>query len=310
MSTTSDFFADPLGFAQIYSICPVNNIAGYKGKLATDLDTSGYSGVGPDPAVPITSIKYSRVMQSKKVGYVELFKDERAQLTDGNLEGVDVTRMRAGFAPFGEAEPVYFLPWDEAGAIVKLHIPPKGTHNPDPDIFFTAAINGCSVFVQGTPDDPTVYHAGGSTNRSDKNDAARFWRVALRNHIRNSATAQARGQISGEINKTHYVTTPGTSNDSSTPTAEKYEKLLKDKLNKQGSFEVREVSPWGCVFGIRTGDDWAFYLQENATVICNYVRPAGVRTVCYARPMKINQIFPGGSSQISAMNHIVPISVT
>jgi hypothetical protein len=247
-------------------------------------------------------------MRSKKVGYFELYRDDRSAAT--NIEGVDVTRMRVGYAAFGEAEPCYFLPWDESGAIVKLRIPARGTHAPDPGIFFTAAINGCSVFIQGDPDGPTVYHAGGSTNRSDKNDAARFWRVALRNHIRSSETAQARGQIQGEVNKTHYVTTPGTQRDSSTPTAETYEKLLKEKLDKRGSFEVREVSPWGCVFGIRTGDNWKFYLQENATVICNYVTRTGVRTVCHARPMKVNQIFPGGTSQISAMNHIVPITVT
>jgi len=306
MSTTSDFFEDPIMFSKLNSICPPDTIEGYRGLVAKQLDTSGFVTGGA--ATPTASLKYSRVMRSKKIGYIELFKDVRAG--GGNNEGVNVTRMRSQYAQFGEAEPVYFLPWDQSGAIVKLRIPAKGGHAPDPDFFFTAAINGCSVFVQGDPTSPTVYHGGGATNVSDKNEAARFWRHALINHIKTSGTAQARGRISGEVNKTHYVTTPGTVNNTSTVTAEKYEKLLKDQLNKKGSFEVQEVSPWGCVFGVRTGNDWAFYLQENATVICNYVTKGGVSTRSYARPMKVSKIFPGGTSGISTMNHIVPISIT
>ncbi|HTV42642.1 MAG TPA: hypothetical protein VMF08_18910 [Candidatus Sulfotelmatobacter sp.] len=306
MSLTSDFFASPLEFAKENSICPPDDIGGYKGKQAAVLDTSGYKGIGP--GTEVTSVKYSRVMRSKKIGYIELFNDMRAV---GNNEGLGVVRLKTQYSTFGEAGPVYFLPWDAGGAIVKLRIPNKGAHAPDPDIFFTAAINGCSVFVQGNPDAPTVYHAGGGTGRSDANDAARFWRQTLANHIKDSQSAQGRGKIGGEVNKTDYVKTPGTVNNQSTPRAEAYERQLKEKLNKKKSFQVTTVFPWGCVFGVRTGVNWAFYLQENATVKCDYVswfKP--VRTVSYARPVQLTKIFPGGTSRIASMSHLVPVKIS
>lgn len=313
MTLTTDFFANPLEFAKQRSICPPNNISGYKGKQSEVLDTSGYRGIGPDPENPVGSVKYARVMSSKKVGYVEFFDDVRpggAAIADRNDEGAGVVRMNAQFADFGEALPIYFLPWDESGAIVKLRLPAKGAHDPDPDIFFTAAINGCSVFVQGQPDTPTVYHAGGNTGRSNHNDAANFWRRALMNHMRNSGTAHARGKLEGEVNKTHYIKTPGTEGNSTTPIAEAYERELKARLNKKGSFEVTMVNPWGCVFGIRKGTNWAFYLQENGTVVCNYVTKKAVRTVSYAKPMRLSKIFPGGTSGVASMRHMVPVKIT
>jgi hypothetical protein len=313
MTLTSDFFDDPLAFAKANSICPPNNIDGYKGKLAKTLDTSGYKGIGPDPEHAVGTIKYARVMRSKKVGYIELFNDVRpggARAEDRNDEGAGVIRLKSAFGAFGEAQPAYFLPWDESGAIVKLRISAKGTNNPDPDVFFTAAINGCSVFVQGTASSPTVYHAGGNTGRSDHNDAARFWRHALINHVKTSRTAQGRGKVQGEVNKTEYVKTPGTVGNATTPTADQYERELKARLDKKGSFTVTMVNPWGCVFGVRTGTDWEFYLQENGTVVCNYVTKTGVRTVSYARPMQLTKIFPGGPSRIASMRLLVPVKVT
>ncbi|MGH7460483.1 MAG: hypothetical protein ACREMA_05590 [Longimicrobiales bacterium] len=300
-------------FAKARSICPPNNIDGYKGKQAETLDTTNYKGIGPNPESPVKSIRYARVMQSMRVGYLELFDDVRpggARAEDRNDEGAGVIRMKAKFADFGEAEPAYFLPWDESGAIIRLRIPAKGANNPDPDVFFTAAINGCSVFIQGDPDSPTIYHAGGNTGRSDHNDAARFWRQALANHLKDSDTAQARGKIEGEVNKTHYVKTPGTARNATTPTAEGYEKELKSLLDKKGSFQVTMVNPWGSVFGVRTGNNWEFYLQENGTVVCNYVSKKTVRTVSYARPMRLSKIYPGGTSCIATMSQLVPVTIT
>jgi hypothetical protein len=314
MSLTSEFFSTPIPFAKDHSICPPSYIDGYKGKLAKTLDTSGYKGIGPNPENPVKSIKYARVMKSMKIGYMELFADVRpggGKSEDRNDEGAGVVRMNAQYSSFGEAKPAYFLPWDESGAIIKLRIPKKGTGEaPDPDIFFTAAINGCSVFIQGDADSPTVYHAGGNTGRSDHNDAARFWRQALANHLKSSDTAQGRGKIQGEINKTHYIRTPGTKSNLSTPQADRYEQELKERLDKKGSFKIEMVSPWGCVFGVRTGNNWEFYLQENGTVVCHYVEKKNVRTVQYAKPMRLSKIFPGGTSQLGSMTHLVPVKIT
>ena len=112
--------------------------------------------------------------------------------------------------------PIWFLPWDSAGAVIELDIPAKGTvRGDDPDIFFTAAVNGCSVFFRGTPKSPVVYHAGGDTCKgSDHVAAAKFWRDLMMGNVLGKDVA-APGMK--EVNKTDYIKTPGYKN--STPAA-------------------------------------------------------------------------------------------
>jgi hypothetical protein len=61
--------------------------------------------------------------------------------------------------------------------------------------------------------------------------------------------------------------------------------------------------------GIRTGNNWVFYLQENATVICNIVTKTGVVQKYYARPMHIRQIYPNGGG-VATMSPKVPVQIT
>lgn len=303
MTMTKVFFGDPMSVAKHFAICPPSDLGGYTGQHIHDINTSAIPMFGAGPGRD--SVKFERIAASRKVIYMELFKDSGGV---GNNEGRDVLRFNAQEDPFGDARPIYFLPWDSGGAVVQLTIPRKGVRDEDPDIFFTAAINGCSVFVQGTPQQPTIYHGGGDTGRSDHQDAARFWRQAVKSHIDGMHNVMD-GQVHSEVNKTHYIKTPGTVANSSTPRAEAYEKLLKDELEKRGKFQVQMVNPWGCVFGIRTGEDWEFYLQENATVICQYISRRSVETRYYARPMQLNKIFPGAPSRVSSMAHTVPVKI-
>lgn len=320
---TNKFVRDALSFLQKRSLCPPNQTDDYSGKLKGNVDMSGFASTGSTVAARNDAVGYRVVQRSKRIAYVELYEDrdragiQEQKALDGSLlsrrednrEGIGVVRFRSQFTPRTDWAPVYFLPWDSAGAVVRLRIPPKGESDPDPDIFVTAAINGCSVFVQGDATGPTVYHAGGYTGQSDHNQAARFWREALASHMRSSASARARGAIGGEVNKTHYVATPGTAGNSTTPTAQQYETWLKQKLDKTGKFTVTMVNPWGCVMGIRTGTTWSFYLQENATVICNIVTKSGVEQRIYARPMTLSKIYPGGAC-IANMQMKVPVKIS
>ena len=103
--------------------------------------------------------------------------------------------------------------------------------------------------------------------------------------------------------------TPGTVGNATTPRAQQYQDYLKSELDKKGKFNVTMVNPWGCVMGIRTGDNWAFYLRENATVICNVVTKKVVTRVKYARPISIRQIFPGGGG-VADMRIKVPVTLS
>jgi hypothetical protein len=304
------FFASPLDFMKKYAIAPPSSVSGNMGKDQATLDTSGFvpNAVSTHGSQP-QSVRYARMEKGCKVAYIDFYKDKKMGGRSGTeQEGIDALRFDASFNANSGGHPIYFLPWDQSSAIVRLSIPQKGTNNPDPDIFFTAAINGCSVFVQGTPSNPTIYHAGGNTGQSDHNEGAKFWREALRKHINSSASAKARGNLVAEVNKTDYVKTPGTVGNSTTPRAQAYEDMLKANLDKAGKFSVTMVNPWGCVMGIRTGADWAFYLQENGTVITSVVTKAGVVVQYFARPMHIRQIYPGGSS-VASMQMTIPVKV-
>jgi hypothetical protein len=328
---TERFFAHPLTILKNYSICPPDTIAGNIGKAADDIDTSALPSNLPNDNQP-KSLRYARMMSSSKIGYIELYKD-KTQDRMINKEGIDAIRFRCSYkqTDYPASQPVWFLPW-QPGSIIRLTIPAAGVNNPDPDIFFTAAINGCSVLVQGTAQNPTIYHGGGDTGRSDHDEAAMFWRQALRKHIADSASAALRGPILAEVNKTDYiktqgsltrpvslqatkgtfgtkiVATPDTKQYGTTPRAIAYQEWLEQELNRKGSFQVQTVSPWGCVMGVRTGGNWAFYLQENATVVCDIVSKKTVVTRCYSRPMALRQIFPGGGGTVN-MRQGVPTGI-
>lgn len=306
---TKEFFSSPLKFMKKYAISPPSNVEGDQGADVVRLDTSGFvPNVNTLNSQP-TSIRYARMKSDRKVAYIEFYKDKKMGGRSGTeQEGIDAIRFDSSYDDSNGGTPIYFLPWDPSSAIVRLRIPQKGASAPDPDIFFTATINGCSVFIQGNPDSPTLYHAGGNTGQSDHNEAAKFWRHALRSHISNNAAARARGTLAKEINKTDYVKTPGSSGNSTTGRAQYYEDTLKAKLDKAGKFTVTMVNPWGCVMGIRTGNNWTFYLQENATVVTNVVTKTGAVTQYFARPMHIRQIYPGGGA-VADMKMKIPVKV-
>ena len=107
-------------------------------------------------------------------------------------------------------------------------------------------------------------------------------------------------------NKTQYIKTPrvgeGTlapGEGTSTPAAMAYKRWLND--NNRNNLVVEHVSPWACVMGIRTGTDWAFYLQRNATVIYHqlykthlFSKKRHTETQYVARPLIFSQVFPQG----------------
>ncbi len=161
--------------------------------------------------------------------------------------------------------PVWFLPW-ESRYLVEMTIPRRQNEDDydpeDPGIFFTAGINGCSVFVRGDPRSPTVTHAGISQGQTPYgNDPAGFWRHLLEANL---AGNNIHGGKTWEVNNTHYINQTGVSGEAKTANTDRYLQWL--KTLPSGPITVSQVVPWGCVFGIRYGRLWSFYLQENAVV--------------------------------------------
>jgi hypothetical protein len=201
--------------------------------------------------------------------------------------------------------PIYYLPWS-SDQVLRLSLPQKGQgpHGvPDPDVFFTAAINGCSVFIEENGHGrraPTIYH-GGTENNLGTN-SGKYWRDLF---IEWTANTDAKGAKSySEVKSSQYVSaiskTGQAQHDKQTGTSLDYRTWLQ---GKQKDLDVQVVQPWGCVFGLRDPNgDWTFYLQKNATVTYytfNRSFPVvGARkqsgTIKTANiPMQLTQIFPG-----------------
>lgn len=321
----------PIDLIKGFALHPADDIGGYRGESAGTTKTNlrvtpltkgqkfinAFSGLFPGlkqtPKSSYTgSIAHREVAPSKKVACVNLTK---RSFDKGGNEGaytVDVTGtydIKPGWVP------TYFLPWDAGGAIVEVTIPREGeiskdSHILDPPRFFTAAINGCSIFIQGDPDRPTIHHAGGDTGRGkDYLAGAAFWREIITRFA-----DLDKGSFKTEISKIDYITDPSVRMESGAATtqhAKDYRAWLNDKY--KNVLNVQLVAPWGCVMGFRDNGAWSFYLQENVSVA--YIKlsksgqsdPANLQIV--SRPLVVRKIYPNESG-IANMTPALPITVS
>lgn len=142
------------------------------------------------------------------------------------VDVVDVVRDKPGAKTFdiskvnaGGRVPIHFLPWN-SGSLVSMKLPDAGADmdNPEnPNIFFTAALSGCSVFVDGHPARPRVVHAG--INEKLTMTAKGFWEQRLFDLARlpgQSIDDHLRSVNKGQYSKTPWG--PPTGSGSRTPT--------------------------------------------------------------------------------------------
>jgi hypothetical protein len=154
--------------------------------------------------------------------------------------------------------PIHWLPWKTL-KIVSASIPAvprnlvEADEDENPRFFFTAGINGCSVFVKGPPTKPTLYHAGIDGKLAE--DAGAFWREQLETATK--GTHMNLEQTLGEVNRNDYM-----KRDSQA--IQDYLKWVQSGSNNP--FTVEVINNFGCVFGMRFGHHWSFYLQESALI--------------------------------------------
>ncbi len=236
----------------------------------------------------------------------------------GDDPSLSTVGSRAGYIP------IWWLPWNGAGAVVKLKIEDANTATfpvgpgvapiPNPKFFFTAAVNGCSVIIRGDDRGPSCYHAGidGTTVKDAMGEdnfnalggtVEQVWRniiegVYYRKSGQDTVLApkplahHKGGQLKkdkdtwGEINRNDYVaerdplnpdkyfTVPGSLPNqrmNTTLLAKTFQEFARNE-NRNLLTEI-EVSPWGCVFGLRDGTGtWKMYLQRNSTITYRRLR--------------------------------------
>jgi hypothetical protein len=194
-------------------------------------------------------------------------------------QDLPTTASRAGWIP------CWFLPWT-SGHMIKMKIASAATSPvlnlgpgidpvPNPDLFFTAGINGCSVFAVGTADMPSVYHGGidpgsGLTMPLQPNETTEMaWQRLV---------GRAGGvKYVGSVGKHDYVTE--LNNAATTDDGDRLRDPggrttrlamdLQTRLNATGQLTRVSVSPWGAVFGLRdpATNAWQMTLVQNATAV-------------------------------------------
>lgn len=263
----------------------------------------------------------------------------RYNITDNNkIQEAYITQENAAelgayaLNPQGAGKPmrfkIYWLPWSPQ-RIVAMGIPQKNPLLKTPNVYFTAAISGCSVFVDGPAHAPCTYHAGIGTSL-DKNafkgadvrlasdihlmgfvnsrNAVRFWRrlYVIEAPYKNGSNF-GRNPLPdvGEVNKDMYTINVVQKHYQTVRS-----QALKDSIQNNHNNIVHlitnppglEPAPWGCVFGIRTGNNWCFYLQENVTI--RYVVRATLVKYTWTFPMAITKFYPLPLQTIYTYNNL------
>ena len=293
MSTdlNTKFIEDPLSFMQKYSVLAPDTIGHNIGvKMRSMSNTTG------------NDYDFTSMHQTRKVAYLNFEKTPKGVARSmGGGKGAGTMSIDGSFTAAPGKVKSYFLPWNAGSGIFRLAIPEKGTALVDDDVryFFTAAINGCSIFVKGTPRAPEIYHAGGNTGHGkDPVKAAAFWRDLMVNFSGPEA-------ITGEINKMDYISNPN-ARSGFTQHADTFSDWLKSEA--KGDLNIETIEPWGCVMGLRDlRGDWGFYLQENATIhhskfkkvlfVQTKKKIKGTETSS-SRPMLFRKFFPGGLGHV------------
>ena len=289
------FRRDPVGVA---SRIPI---------VSFDKENSNVLKVKGDAAENLRSVR-----GSQRIAAIDL-----KQLSNAN--GVSVAEKELDAKLLDGWLPCYYLPWIANGVarttlrprsattrdgvaknIVRLTANPLyrvDQNNPlsavldpnDPDIFFTSAVNGCTVTVRGTREEPTVYHAnakdlkvegeksplnaalhgGGDAFAQQVIDGKRDWMVGKINRLEQVDQKQQRGaglqtpaqrRLLGQDQYQMLVAGGEVSaRDRQNAEAAKRNIVATEGGKKK---DLRLASSQGTVFGLRTNGHWTFYFQK------------------------------------------------
>ena len=313
MALEDDLLADPVGFAKRYSFFP----QGKPEDFAFDTDISAHALKGD-----FTGFTRSHVKEDKMISRVTL---EVGHCDRG--ESLLVNPVIGG----GTGVPVYFLPWDQRGAAVRMEIPNASPDLPEiqhPKIFFTAVLSGCSIIFKGTPQNPTIYHCGteglkdlGGQGTPTPRDSSKYANSDA--FFRQMLSGKGYRNVGGQIKKTDYmVPIHGGGGETIAQRENDFLTALKSQPQFKNGFILKSAISWGACFGVRKGPDWKFYLQENASISYDRVKWVDVSrekevtkkaffgskttTVSYvtsqkivtpgkviSRPLLVQRVFPG-----------------
>jgi hypothetical protein len=285
---------------------------------------SGYTmGTGTNAYLPLQRVFQGQVANTDSLLTITNVRDKVSygklnQLSAGKYDLAFLSHRQLAPGAHGDYMPMWFLPW-WSDHVTKMKILQRGVLPPDvsdPDIFFTSALTGCSVFIEGPATAPTVYHGGFSNSRNFAlqprvNDPATGAEADSINHWRLLFNQYSPGAVGvTETNKAQYISGGGNWQNK-TPDMQAYEQFLKAEHKEQ--LRIEDMTSEGTIFGLRAADGtWTFYLQESVTITLYTLRkrkrllgkPRLVdrERLVYTRPMVVRQVYPANGGGLVAWN--------
>lgn len=141
MPDNAEFIANPLDFMKQYPLHPVTGPQ----KVT---DKGNYHSVNKSDRVAFMDIKQG--LPPDVQGLQEL------GLPNNDLSQSHIATCYEADNPDSSRIPVFWLPYRHQSTFRITLLPPE--KQPLPNFFLTAALDGCSIYVEGPPDKPTVYH--------------------------------------------------------------------------------------------------------------------------------------------------------
>jgi hypothetical protein len=282
------FLKDPDSFAQLNALFPwADMIGGRNGlKVKTFTDKTVFFQIQNE-----VKVAWCNVAPANALLYVG------GDTGDDYAKDIGLMVMRVRYDRDANTFPVYYLPWQQNRLFrMKLKPSPK---NPtkleneivEPEIFITAALQGCSIIVSGDPEEPVVYHVNAVNTTGPKGENLNsetdlgFLKAAQakRDHMLNLYD-MARTQypkegrrvegkrpeqtfVSKAVHLTDYML-----GDMHTPN----EALVARFVGDIGG----SVDQFGTVFGVRSDRKWKFYRQTRTRVSRTGEIPKWLTPVC------------------------------
>ncbi|EPX62046.1 hypothetical protein D187_009949 [Cystobacter fuscus DSM 2262] len=279
MDLNAKFLQDPVKFAQKHAIAPVGNLlsnpANLKHKGNYDATTSYYQVEGQN------RVLYCSVTASGVSNGDAGFNTSK----DQNIYSLSIAQAQAT-----GSFPIYWLPW-KANQIIRTTLTPSKKHHlpllataafQEPHVFVTATVNGCSVFVEGSETEPTVYHANaGGTGGSIETPHGLIAKVSRMETVYKAfshhAVKKTPGPTGRSLSAGRYMSEQVGGVSRAQDDARIAKQLGVNRnlapitvINEKGKSRVRHIGDFktitfGTVFGVRdprTGA-WTFYVQHR-----------------------------------------------
>jgi hypothetical protein len=303
MITKSELLKDPMKCASIYALEIVSGgVTRLKPKVVTDADpnVADFLVVGGESRVRTAFLRTLKRTCTVNVGPYDPQADDEVEF------------------------PVYYLPWEENRVVrTKLKRSRRVELTGEPQVFFTANLNGCLVSVEGPAEEPTVYHSnvidykgspgGDPTVPEDKANRRIGKKVGamLSGYHGMSAQHDNRKKTHiepGHISQYRYQVLLG--RPSAEVDKDRARRLLEEQDGQLAKTLVGTVvttpETRGAVFGVRQGGKWAFYYQRQLLVAYNRVdglrsdgTPLLTRLYEDWSTLRCEKFWPGGPSTMT-----------